>query len=71
MQRRFAKQRFTYFFRTGNSIADHVIIDDASLQLSETVDRSSEHPDNTVHHLPLKICLSIDDSDIRVNDIGN
>ena len=46
---------------TGNSIVDYVIIDDALLQLLETVDRSSEHPGNTVHHLPLKICLSIND----------
>ena len=60
--------QFTYFFQTENSIVYHVIIDDAAL---ETVDRSSEHPDNTVHHLPLKICLSINDSDRRVNDIGN
>ena len=63
--------QFTYFSRTGNSIVDYVIIDDALLQLLATVNRSSEHPDNTVHHLPLKICLFINDSDRRVNDIGN
>ena len=49
--------QFTYFSRTGNSIVDYVIIDDALLKILESVERSSEHPDNTVFHLPLKICL--------------
>ena len=60
--------QFTYYSRSGNSIVDYVIIDDVLLELLEFVERSCKHPDNTVFHLPLKICLSDKDFNRILND---
>jgi hypothetical protein len=65
------KPQFTYISRTGNSIVDYVIIDSALMEFFDSVERCSEHPDNTAFHLPLKLCLSVQVSDRISKDIAN